>query len=144
MIRTLLVAAALALGAVLLLRAPVCSCTYEETALMLGDVRQGLRSLAEAQEAYRAEQGRYASGFEGLEGVRAGSGVSFALIHASDSAWGAVATHRDVSGWCVLLVGLTDAGRPGVAPGIPACRWAAQGHERSNGFDAAAGEAGSP
>ena len=110
---------------------------------MLGEVRQGLRSLAEAQEAHRGEQGRYASGLEGLEGVRAGSGVSFALIHASDSAWGALATHREVSGWCVLLVGPTDAGWPGVAPGTPACRWSAQGHERSNGFEDAAREDGS-
>jgi hypothetical protein len=68
-------------------------------------LKGALRSLAAAQERYRAGNGRYATSLE-LLGVRPESGVRVDILAAGTSGWQAKATHQSQPGRsCVVFVG---------------------------------------
>lgn len=95
-------------------------------------LKAALRSVATAQERYRAANGRYAGSLEAL-GVRAEPGVRVDILGASAAGWQGRAIHQTQPGRsCVVFVGSLEAAE---APstegdhqmageeGIPLCDW---------------------
>jgi predicted Zn-dependent protease len=95
-------------------------------------LKGALRSVAAAQERYRAAKGRYATSLD-LLGVRPESGVRVDILAASATGWQAKATHQTQPGRsCVVFVGSlgsaeaprTDGDREMAGEdGIPLCDW---------------------
>ena len=93
-------------------------------------LKSALRSVATAQERYRAAKGHYAASLDGL-GVKPESGVRVSILGASAAGWQAKATHETQPGRsCVVFVGSlesveaprTDADREMAGEeGIPLC-----------------------
>jgi hypothetical protein len=71
-------------------------------------LKSALRSVAAAQERYRAAHGIYAASADGLD-VRPEYGVRVEILLAGDSGWQAKATHQTQPGRsCVVFVGSLD------------------------------------
>jgi len=91
-----------------------------------------LRSVAAAQERYRAAHGRYAASFEALR-VSVQPEVRVDIFGAGAAGWQGRATHRLQPGRsCVVFVGALDGAEPprtdadhamAGEEGIPLCDW---------------------
>jgi predicted Zn-dependent protease len=93
-------------------------------------LKGALRSVAAAQERYRAANGTYATSLDRL-GVRPESGVRVDILGASATGWQAKATHQTQRGRsCVVFVGALESveaprtdgdGEMAGEEGIPLC-----------------------
>lgn len=91
-----------------------------------------LRSVAAAQERYRAAHGRYAASFELLQ-VSIQPDLRVQILGAGAAGWQARATHQMQPGRsCVMFVGALDGAEPprtdadhamAGEEGIPLCDW---------------------
>jgi hypothetical protein len=95
-------------------------------------LKAALRSLATAQERYRATKGRYAAGVDQL-GIRLDPGVRVDVLGADAAGWQGRAVHQAMPGRsCVMFVGSLGAAETprtdgdhqmAGEEGIPLCDW---------------------
>lgn len=76
--------------------------------------RADLRNLVTAQEAYFADNAKYARDLSLLRWPSAGSTIT--LVVAEDRGWAATATRPDMQGSCVMWVNVAEDKRPRTSP----------------------------
>jgi hypothetical protein len=86
----------------------------------LNQMRADLRNLVTAEEAYRADNGRYASDIGLLHYVSVGP-VQIAMGDASVTGWSATARSAAIRRACGIFVGSARPPIPGASEGEPRC-----------------------
>ena len=98
---------------------PVCACTTKAQAYR-NALKSDLRTLVTAEEAFRADSGRYSDDLAALR-FTASAGATVEVTSVDDRGWTAVARHAVWKGSCTLTIG--PEAPPG-KEGVPLCEGA--------------------